>query len=128
MLAPTVKLAGVVSSDDGSGVAVWKILDGTRVLFVVSIDTILLGLNVGVFMTILLNFVGTFNSLAATGMVRAAIGLVGDVIVGIVTVTGVTVVVATAMVDAAAAATFFFNLSVDRANSFGEAGIEEKTD
>lgn len=31
VLAPTVKLAGVVSSDDDSGVAVWKILDGTSV-------------------------------------------------------------------------------------------------
>lgn len=68
MFAATVKLAGVVSSVDGNVLVVWKILDGTSVLLVVSIDIILLGLKVGVFMTILLNFVGTFNSLVATGI------------------------------------------------------------
>lgn len=72
MLAATVKLAGVVSSVDGNVLVVWKILDGTSVLLVVSIDIILLGLKVGVFMTILLNFVATFNSFVATGIESAA--------------------------------------------------------
>lgn len=112
VFAPTVKLAGAVSNDDGNWVAVWKILDGTRVLLVASIDTILLGLKVGVFMTILLYFVGTFNSFVATGIVSAASGFVGDVIDvidGIVTVTGVAADVAVP----AAFCAVFFNLSAD---------------
>lgn len=122
MFAPTVRLAGVVSRDDGNGVAVWKILDGTRVLLVVSIDTILLGLNVGVFMTILLNFVGTFRSFAAIGIERAAIGLAGDVIDGIVIVTGVAAVVA---VDGGVAFfAIFCDLSANRGIRLGK--IEEK--
>lgn len=117
VLAPTVKFVGVVSSDDGNGVAVWKILDGTSVWLVVSIDTILLGLNVGVFMTILPNFAGTFNSFVATGMDRAATDLTGDVIDGIVSVTGaaatlaVTARAAVAVTVVDVAATVFFNVS-----------------
>lgn len=101
-----------MSRVDCNGVAVWKILDGTRVLLVVSIDTILLGFNIGVFKTILLNFVGTFRSFAAIGIDRAAIGLAGDVIDGIVIVTGVAAVVT---VDGGAAIfAFFFDLSAKR--------------
>lgn len=112
VFAATVKLAGVVSSVDGNVLVVWKILDGTSVLLVVSIDIILLGLKVGVFMTILLNFVGTFNSLVATGIDSVAwTGLVGDVNDGIVMVTGV---VAAAVVVAATFFAIIFNFSVHR--------------
>lgn len=68
-------------------------------------------------MTILLNFGGTFNSFETIGMDRAATGLPGDVIDGIVTVSGVVVVAAAVALTLATTfvvvvAAIFFVLSV----------------
>lgn len=129
MAAATVKLAGVVSNDDCNGVAVWKILVGTRVLLVVSIDTILLGLNVGVFMTILLYFADAFNSLAVAvavvvmGIDIAVTDLVGDVIDDIDsrTVTDEAVLVVVDVVES-----LCFGLSVNWVNTCSIAPKEWK--
>lgn len=68
-------------------------------------------------MTILLNFVGVFNSFVANGIEWAAwTGFDGDVIDGIVTVIGVVVAITAVVVDVVAAAfvAIIFNFSVHR--------------